>query len=178
MSPIPTPRFKPSVTVAAVIQHHGRFLFVEEHTPEGVRFNQPAGHLERGESLVQASVREVREETARLFTPTALLGVYLGRFARVEQPETVSNDQANTPAAAPQDITYLRVAFLGTVSDELPGLRYDTEIIRTLWLTTAEVRANIAAHRSPLVQRCIDDALAGVRLPLDALVCDASVFGV
>ena len=78
---MPTPRFKPSVTVAAVIERNGRFLLVQEHTPEGVRFNPPAGHLERGESLVQACVREVREETARIFTPTALLRVYLGRFS-------------------------------------------------------------------------------------------------
>ena len=78
-------RWKPSVTVAAIIERDGRFLLVEEHTPEGLKLNNPAGHLERGESLVQACARETLEETTHAFEPTALVGVYLSRFQRAGQ---------------------------------------------------------------------------------------------
>jgi phosphatase NudJ len=75
-------RWKPSVTVAAIVERNGKFLLVEEHTPEGLKLNNPAGHLDPGESLVDACARETLEETAHLFQPTALVGVYMSRFQR------------------------------------------------------------------------------------------------
>ena len=148
-------RWKPSVTVAAVIEQGGRFLLVEEHTPEGLRLNNPAGHLEPGESLQQAVVREVLEETARHFTPSHLVGVYLARLPRGDD-----------------GITYLRFAFAGTVGEPEPGRALDTPIVRTLWLTPAEIEASRDHHRSPLVMRCVLDQLAGRRYPLDLLAAD------
>lgn len=153
-------RWKPSVTVAAVIERDGRYLLVEEHTPEGLRLNNPAGHLDPGEGPVQACVREVLEETAHHFTPTALLGVYLSRFQR--------------PASG-EDVTYLRLAFTGTLGDAVTGRALDHGIVRTLWLTLDEVRASRDRHRSPLVARCIEDHRTGRRLPLTALYTDPSV---
>lgn len=153
-------RFRPSVTVAAVIEHGGRYLLVEEETPEGLRLNNPAGHLEQGESPLQAVCREALEETARVFTPMALLGVYLSRFRRPARGE---------------DVTYLRLAYTGNVGEPLPGRALDAGIVRTLWLTADEVRASAGRHRSPLVQRCIDDHAAGRRFPLDLLQADASL---
>jgi 8-oxo-dGTP pyrophosphatase MutT (NUDIX family) len=153
-------RFRPNVTVAAVIQCEGRFLLVEEHTPEGLRLNNPAGHLERGETPLEAVRREVLEETACTFEPSALLGVYLSRFRR--------------PASG-EDVTYLRLAFAGSVRAPEPGRALDEGIVRTVWFTPEEVRASRARHRSPLVLRCIEDHLAGVRHPLEVLHCDPSV---
>jgi len=153
-------RFRPSVTVAAVIEHGGRYLLVEEETPEGLRLNNPAGHLEQGETPLQAVCREALEETARIFTPTAMLGVYLSRFRRPARGE---------------DVTYLRLAYTGTVGEPLPGQGLDAGIVRTLWLTADEVRASADRHRSPLVRRCIDDHAAGRRFPLDLLSADASL---
>ena len=152
-------RFRPSVTVAAIVERDGRYLLVEEHTPEGLRLNNPAGHLEPGESPLQAVVREALEETACRFVPDALVGVYLARLQR-----------------GAEDITYLRFAFCGTVGEALQGLKLDDGIVRTLWLTPAEVRASAARHRSPLVWRCIADHQAGRRHPLDLLSTDASVY--
>jgi 8-oxo-dGTP pyrophosphatase MutT (NUDIX family) len=154
------PRWSPSVTVAAVIEHGGRFLLVEEHTPEGLRLNNPAGHLERGESPLQAVCREALEETARVFEPQHLLGVYLSRFRR--------------PATG-EDVTYVRFAYAGGCGDVLPERQLDTGIVRTLWMTPAEMRASAARHRSPLVLRCLEDHLAGRRHPLDAVLADASL---
>lgn len=159
-----SPRWTPSVTVAAVVRDDTdpaapRFLLVEEHTPEGLRLNNPAGHLEPGESLQQAVVRECLEETGRVFTPQALLGVYLSRFQRPGQ-----------------DMTYLRFAYLGQVGPADPQRALDAGIVRTLWMTEGELRASAARHRSPLLLRCLDDALAGRRHPLDAVAADASVW--
>jgi phosphatase NudJ len=151
-------RFRPSVTVAAIIEQNGKFLLVEEHTPEGLRLNNPAGHLERGESPQEGCVREALEETARQFAPTALVGIYLSRFQR--------------PA---EDITYLRFAFCGTVGEPQVGRALDDGIVRTLWLTPDEIRASSARHRSPLLLRCMQDYLAGQRYPLSAVLTDASV---
>jgi 8-oxo-dGTP pyrophosphatase MutT (NUDIX family) len=159
-TPIDKERWHPSVTVAAIIEQQGHFLLVEEHTPEGLKLNNPAGHLDPHESLVQACVREAREETMRDFTPTALLGVYMSRFQR---PATL------------EDITYLRFAFCGTVGEEIAGRRLDTGIVRTLWLTPDEIRATVAQHRSPMVLRCMEDYLRGQRLPLNAITTDASI---
>lgn len=157
-------RWKPSVTVAAVIERDGQYLLIEEHTPEGLRLNNPAGHLDPGESLVQGVVRETLEETTHRFAPTALVGVYLSRFQRAGQ--TPDNDE---------DITYLRFAFCGDLGESVAGLSLDTGIVRTLWLTPGEVRASVARHRSPLVLRCMEDHLAGQRYPLELIQTDASV---
>ncbi|MEY4979247.1 MAG: Phosphatase NudJ [Pseudomonadota bacterium] len=156
------PRWTPSVTVAAIIEHEGRYLLVEEHTPEGLRLNNPAGHLEPGESPAQGVAREALEETAYAFTPTALVGVYLSRFQR---------------EATGEDITYLRFAYCGHLGAFDAGRSLDDGIVRTLWLTPDEVRASAARHRSPLVLRCMEDHLAGQRYPLDVVNTDASVFG-
>lgn len=164
MSPGPaSPRWSASVTVAAIIDDGGlppRFLLVEEHTPEGLKLNNPAGHLDRGESPQQGVVREALEETARVFTPRALLGVYLSRFVR--------------PASG-EDVTYMRLAYSGSVGEPLPGRVLDTGIVRTLWLTVEELRASAARHRSPLVLQCIEDHLAGRRYPLEVVNVDCSV---
>jgi 8-oxo-dGTP pyrophosphatase MutT (NUDIX family) len=150
MSPDPVP-WKPAATVAAVIERDGRFLLVEERTRDGLRINQPAGHLDPGESLVEACVRETREETAFRFTPTQLVGVYLWRSG---------------PAAAP---AYLRFAFSGALGEAMAEQRLDAGIVRTLWLSADELAACAPAHRSPLVMRCVDDYLRGQRYPIDLL---------
>jgi 8-oxo-dGTP pyrophosphatase MutT (NUDIX family) len=151
-------RFKPSVTVAAVIEQDGRYLLVEEHTTDGLRLNNPAGHLEPGESLLHAVVREVLEETACAFAPSHLVGVYLARLQRGEE-----------------DITYLRFAFTGSVEAADAGRALDTGIVRTLWLTPAEIEASRERHRSPLLRRCVQDHLAGRRYPLELLAVEPSV---
>jgi len=158
-----TERFKPSVTVAAVIEQDGRFLLVEEHTPEGLRLNNPAGHLEPGESPEQGCAREVLEETAHPFSPTALVGVYLSRFVRQRDGGVV-------------DITYLRFAVCGSVGVLQAGRTLDEGIVRTLWLTPDEVRASHERHRSPLVLQCMEDYLRGQRYPLAVVQTDASVW--
>lgn len=161
MSSLMPERWRPSVTVAAVAERDGRYLLVEEHTSEGLRLNQPAGHLEPGESLVEAVCREMLEETACRFTPSALLGVYLSRFTR--------------PATG-EDVTYLRFAFCGTASEPEPGRALDAGIVRALWLTPDEIRNSTTPHRSPLLWRCIEDHLAGRRHPLDAVWADPSLY--
>jgi 8-oxo-dGTP pyrophosphatase MutT (NUDIX family) len=158
-------RWGPSVTVAAIIEDQGsganrRFLLVEEHTPEGLMLNNPAGHLDEGESPEQGVVREALEETARVFTPQALVGVYLSRFVRPTTGE---------------DVTYLRFAYSGTVGEPLPGRGLDEGIVRTLWMTLDELHASRARHRSPLVLQCIQDHLNGARHPLTLVTTDASV---
>lgn len=156
-------RWKPSVTVAAIVERDGRYLLVEEKTPEGLKLNNPAGHLDAGESLLQAVVRETLEETARGFEPRALVGVYLSRFVR-------------PGAAQGEDVTYLRFAFCGEIGEPEPGRNLDREIVRTLWMTQAEVRASSARHRSPLLLRCMEDHLAGRRYPLDLLQAHPSLY--
>lgn len=153
-------RWKPSVTVAAVIERGGRFLLIEEETAEGLKLNNPAGHLDPAESPAEGCAREVLEEAAYQFRPTALVGVYLSRFQR---PATGS------------DITYLRFAFCGELGEHLPEQPLDTGILRTLWMTPEEIRACPERHRSPLVLRCMEDYLAGVRYPLSAVYTDPSV---
>jgi ADP-ribose pyrophosphatase YjhB (NUDIX family) len=145
-----TSQWKPNVTVAAVVERDGAFLLVEEQTADGVRYNQPAGHLEAGESLVDAVIRETLEESAWRFTPAALVGVY-----QYQQ--------------AASGITYLRFAFAGELSDHDAGRKLDTGIMRALWMPVAEIRACRARHRSPLLMQCVDDYLAGRRYPLQLL---------
>jgi phosphatase NudJ len=160
-------QFRPSVTVAAVIERDfdgiQKFLLVEELTRDGLKFNNPAGHLDPGESLAQGCARETLEETAFHFTPTALVGVYLSRFERLEQGQV-------------QDITYLRFAFCGDLGAEVVGQALDEGIVRTVWMTANEIRASVAHHRSPLLLTCLEDYLAGKRLPLDAVTVDGSVY--
>ncbi len=159
-------RYTPSTTVAAIIERDGRFLLVEELTPEGLRLNNPAGHLDRGESLLHACVRETLEETAFAFTPEALVGIYL---ARLQMP-----DGPGRPGGA--DISYMRFAFCGHLGALDAARKLDTGIVRTLWLTPDEVRACTALHRSPLVLQCMEDYLAGRRYPLEVLHTHASVY--
>ena len=159
-------RWKPSVTVAAVIERDGRFLLVEEHTPEGLRLNNPAGHLDPGESPAEGCARETLEETTYKFRPTALVGVYLSRFQRPD-PEV----------GTVQDITYLRFAFCGELGEAQAGRALDTGIVRTLWMSPDEIRASRAQHRSPLLLQCMEDYLAGQRHALDLIYTDASVSG-
>ena len=158
-------RWKPSVTVAAIIEQVSdgvsRFLLVEEHTAEGLKLNNPAGHLDEGESPEEGVVREALEETARVFTPQCIVGVYLSRFQR--------------PASG-EDVTYLRVAYAGTVGEPDPARRLDEGIVRTLWMTLPELHASRERHRSALVLTCIEDYLAGRRHPLLLVTADASVY--
>ena len=153
-------RWKPSVTVAAVVERNGRFLLVEEETAEGLRLNNPAGHLDPGESPFEAVVREMLEETAMPFVPEAVLGIYLSRFLRPARSE---------------DVTYLRIAFSGRAGEAIAGRTLDHGIVRTLWLAPDEMRAQAARMRSPLVLQCLDDHLAGRRYPLDTISTHASV---
>lgn len=141
----------PHVTVAAIVEHDGRFLLIEEETSAGLRINQPAGHLEAGETLADAVIRETLEETAHPFSPEALVGVYLAHYERADS------------AGA----TYLRFTFCGTVREPVAGHRLDDGIVRTLWMTPDELRACSSRHRSPAVMRGVDDYLAGRRIPLD-----------
>lgn len=157
-------RFRPSVTVAAIVEQGGRYLLVEEETPEGLRLNNPAGHLDHGESLLEAVVRETLEETARVLTPEALVGVYMARFTRPAAPEREA-----------EDITYLRFAYCGTVSEPIAGRALDTPIVRTLWLTAEEIGARRAQWRSELVGCCIADHRAGRRHPLELVHADESL---
>jgi 8-oxo-dGTP pyrophosphatase MutT (NUDIX family) len=161
-----TTRWSPSVTVAAIVSEPSpvdgrtRWLLVEEQTPEGLKLNNPAGHLDPAEGPMQGVVREALEETGRVFTPDHLVGVYLSRFVR--------------PASG-EDVTYLRFAYAGRVGEPIEGWALDDGIVQTLWMTLEEVRASRARHRSPLVLRCIEDDHAGVRHPLGLVQVDGSV---
>ena len=142
--------WSPSVTVAAVIRRQDRYLMVEE-CPDGTAvINQPAGHLEFGETLLEAVCREVLEETGCAFTPSGLLGVYQWTLPDTER-------------------TYLRFCFCGAVGDPIPGCSLDPEIIATHWLTLAEIGDGRLPTRSPLVLRCIKDALTLPALGLETL---------
>ncbi len=142
--------WKPNVTVAALIERDGKFLLVEEETVDGIRLNQPAGHLDAGESLVAACAREALEETAWHFQPTALVGIY-----QWPKPDC--------------DITYLRFAFTGELGVHEPGRKLDAGILRAIWMTPAEIAASRERHRSPLILHCVEDWLAGRRWPLDLI---------
>ena len=149
-SSVMTFRWKPNVTVAAVIEREGRFLLVEEETADGLRFNQPAGHLEAGESLLAAASREVLEETAYPFVPEYLVGIY----------------QWVRPRG---DLAYLRFAFGGRVGEAEAGRRLDEGILRAVWMTLDEIRATRARHRSQMILQCVEDYLAGRRYGLELL---------
>jgi len=142
--------WKPHVTVAAVIEQDGKFLLVEEHTAQGLMFNQPAGHLESDESLIAGVSREVMEESARDFEPQYLIGIYRWH-----------SQSAN--------VTYLRFAFGGRVRAHFPERPLDEGIVHAIWMSPEEIRATQSRHRSPLILRCVEDYLAGKRYPLEIL---------
>jgi 8-oxo-dGTP pyrophosphatase MutT (NUDIX family) len=142
--------WKPDLTVAAIVERDGRFLMVEERIANNMVFNQPAGHVEAGESIVDAVVRETLEETAWQFEPHAFLGIYL-----LKPPQGVRS--------------YLRLAFIGSVSNHDPKRPLDRGIRRALWLSREQLIERQDRLRSPLVLSCIDDAIAGRRYPLDAI---------
>jgi 8-oxo-dGTP pyrophosphatase MutT (NUDIX family) len=142
--------FSPEVTVAAVAMRDGRFLVVEERISGRLVLNQPAGHLEDGETLADAAIRETREETAWRFHPEALVGTYLWR----------NPDNGRS---------FLRFAFCGAVDDHRANQPLDTGIVRAMWLSYEDILAQPLRLRSPLVPRCIEDFRRGVRYPLDSV---------
>lgn len=140
----------PHIVLATVIERDNQFLMVEELANGDVVLNQPAGHWEPGETFIEGAIREALEETAWQVRIDALLGLY------VHQPEGL-------------DYPFVRIAFVGTPDTLDKGRKLDTGILRACWMTEAELREKAARHRSPMVQRCIDDYRAGRRLPLSAL---------
>lgn len=142
--------WKPHVTVAAVIERDEKFLLVEEKTDEGLQFNQPAGHLECGEALTEAVIREALEETGYDFAPKFLVGIYHWRHPG-------------------KDITYLRFAFGGEITAYDAGRKLDEGIIGARWLSLDDIRASRARHRSPMILQCIEDWQAGKRYPLELI---------
>ena len=142
----------PRATVAAVIERDGKFLMVEEPSDTGTVFNQPAGHLEKNESLLQAVIREVNEETAWHFTPEYILGVYQWQHPSGEK-------------------TYMRTTYVGKVDNHQPEQTLEDGIIQACWLTKDELVKRTDQLRSPMVMRCIDDYLSGARYPLDMYQC-------
>ena len=143
-------QWKPHATVAAIVEQQGQFLLVEETTDRGNRFNQPAGHLEDNETLFNAVIRETLEETAYTFAPQSLLGIYHWKHVH-------------------NDTTYLRFAFIGSVTSHQPELALDVGIIRAVWMTIDEIRSKAALMRSPQVITCIEDYLSGKQFPLDVI---------
>lgn len=141
---------RPRVTVAAVIERDGRFLIVQEPKNQKVVFNQPAGHVEANETLIEAVVREVKEETAWDFTPEFLTGIYEWYNAKNGK-------------------TYLRTTFTGTVTNHDPNQQLYDGILDAVWMTPEELQAQRDALRSPMVLRCIEDYLAGTRFPLNLI---------
>jgi len=138
------------VTVAAIIERDGRFLLVEERVGGKLVLNQPAGHLEPGESLLEAVVRETLEETGHRFIPDQVVGLYLWQRSG-------------------GGTTFLRVTFCGSAEDPNGPYRLDDGIEATHWLSRDELLNHAAELRSPMVLRCIDDYAAGRRYPLDCL---------
>lgn len=149
------PIWTPHATVAALIERDGRFLMVREHTRHGIRLNQPAGHWEAGETLLDAVRREVLEESGYEFTPTALLGIYV-------------SDKDD------KSVTYLRLTFVGTVGAAAIHDELDDGIIEAIWLTPHEIMAEQDIHRNPIVAQCLTDFINGQRLDL-ALVKDLRI---
>jgi 8-oxo-dGTP pyrophosphatase MutT (NUDIX family) len=142
--------WKPNTTVAAIIEQNGKFLLVEENTDRGNRFNQPAGHLEDGETLLQAVIRETMEESAYEFMPEALLGIYHWKHPH-------------------NDTTYLRFAFIGKVGVNYPMQELDIGIVQAVWMDIDEMRDKAGLMRSPQVLMCVEDYLAGKRYPLEVV---------
>ncbi|HVI26638.1 MAG TPA: NUDIX hydrolase [Xanthomonadaceae bacterium] len=147
--------WQPDVTVATVVVRDGRLLCVEERVRGALVLNQPAGHLEPDESLFEAALRETREETGWDVRLTAFIGAY----------------QWTAPArdGEAEGRHYLRFAFAAEPVAHDPARPLDDGIERALWLTPAELRAEAARHRSPLVWRVVADHLGGRRQPLSLL---------
>lgn len=142
---------RPRVTVATLVEREGRFLFVEEIDPQGrLVINQPAGHVEGGETLVEAARRETFEETGWHIQPEHLVGIYLWN-----RPDGTAS--------------YCRVAIAGRAESHDPAAPLDAGIQRALWLTPQELAGREDALRSPMVRRCLEDYLAGERHPLSVL---------
>lgn len=142
--------FEPHITVATLVEDGGRFLLVHEEDKGRQVYNQPAGHVEHGEQLIQAAFRETLEETAWTVNITGLLGFY------VYQPRAGAG-------------VFYRSCFIAEPLRHDPEQRLDDGIIEAVWLTPEEIAARRNEHRSPLVQRCLDDYLSGRRLPLDVI---------
>lgn len=141
--------WKPNVVVASVVERDGRFLVVEERDEEGrLVINQPAGHLDRGETLIAAATRETLEETAWHTEPLAIIGIYT-----YPRPGT--------------DIVYMRCCYHSRALRHEPDRPLDYPVERVCWYTREELLERRAMHRSPLVMRCIEDYLAGRRFPID-----------
>jgi 8-oxo-dGTP pyrophosphatase MutT (NUDIX family) len=151
--------WKPAVTVASIIEQDGLYFMIEEDTSDGRRINQPAGHLDPNESLIDAVIRETREETAHDFIPTHLVGTYLSRYMSLRRGIPV---------------TYLRFAFAGKLGQTLDQ-PLDEGIVRTMWMSYDELVATKDRHRSELILKCIDDYRAGTHIPLSAIYTDPSV---
>jgi 8-oxo-dGTP pyrophosphatase MutT (NUDIX family) len=139
---------RPDLTVAAVVERDGQFLLVEERVGNRMVFNQPAGHVERGEQFVDAVVRETLEETAWTFRPQALIGIYLWEQAEKQR-------------------SFLRITYFGEVTHHDATRPLDRGIERAVWLDRDQIIARSSRLRSPMVLRCIDDYLEGTRYPLD-----------
>ncbi len=144
-------QWKPNTTVAAIAEQDGKFLLVEEKIDGKLVFNQPAGHLEHNESLIDAVIREVMEETAWEFEPSSLIGIYL------------------YPSPNESELTYLRFCFHGKCIKHYPERKLDTGIVRGVWLSVEEIEAQKNRIRSPMVLKCINDFLNGNHHPLDLI---------
>ncbi len=147
--------WQPDVTVATIVVRDGRLLCVEERADSHLVINQPAGHLEPDESLLQAAVRETREETGWIVRPTHFIGAYQWK--------------APTRPSESDGRHYLRFAFAAEALEEIREARLDEGIVRALWLTPGELQAEASRHRSPLVWRTVADYLGGNRYPLSLL---------
>lgn len=151
--------WRPAVTVAAIIERDGLFFMIEEDTSDGRRINQPAGHLDPEESLVDAVIRETREETAHEFVPTHLVGTYLSRYMSKRRGIPVS---------------YLRFAFAGKLGKSY-RTPLDAGIVRTMWMSYDELIATKDRHRSELILKCVDDYLRGASAPLSFVHTERNV---
>jgi len=143
-------QWHPHSTVATLVERDGRFLVVEESVEGRIVYNQPAGHLENGESLIEAAIRETLEETAWRVEPTALLGLYQYR-------------------SASEGVTYIRSCFIARAVEHFAGQALDSGIVQALWLTREELLERQSQLRSPLVLRMVDDFLAGRSFPLNVI---------
>jgi 8-oxo-dGTP pyrophosphatase MutT (NUDIX family) len=146
--------WKPSTTVAAVVERDGKFLMIEEETREGLKLNQPAGHLDPGETLMDAVARETLEESAHIVEAVACVGIYMSRY----QHEETSTD-----------VTYLRYAFVCRPIAFDSSRPLDKGIVRALWMTASDIEAKTDMHRSPLVMQTVRDYIKGKRFPLDII---------
>jgi 8-oxo-dGTP pyrophosphatase MutT (NUDIX family) len=141
--------WKPNLTVAAIIEQDGKFLMVEELSSDGIAvINQPAGHVELGETITHAVIRETLEETAYDFLPDSLVGAYYWYSKAI-------------------NFTCLRFTFTGQLIGHHPERSLDKGIVRTLWYSKEQLYAEAYRHRSPIVSRCMEDYLKGKRYPLE-----------